>query len=161
MQYDQFNEKYHILRTDINPHSLFASFNVFKKITTNGIYKFDQRPPYPILMSNPTYGDALDNMNKSDALVGLTIGLLSLPIGFFVTSQFGTLQHKFYVMKWIARLYVFFGAYMSFTCSAYRLMGYMDNGLRWKHQDLVELKYDFTRDFESKTIWKYLRERND
>ena len=161
MQNDQFNKKYHILRTDINPNSLFASFNVFKKISSNGFLKRDQRPPYPILHGNPTYGDAFDNLNKSDLLVAAFVASFTLPIGFWVTNKFNLLAQKFYVMKWISRIYVILGLYMGLTCSAYRLCGLMDNGLRWKHQDIIEIKYDFTRDFESKTIWKHFRERND
>jgi hypothetical protein len=57
--------------------------------------------------------------------------------------------------------YLFVGANASLFCSFYRLTGFMDNGLRWKHQERLYSKYDFTRDFELNTIFKHFRERPD
>lgn len=161
MEIEQFNQKYHIFRPDINPNSLFASFKVFKKIYNCGVINKDQRPPYPILLNDPSFGDSFDNLNKSDVMVGLFVASLAIPFGYFATNKLNLLVQKFYVIKWVGRVYSALGLFMALMCSSYRLSGFMDNGLRWKHEDMIQQKYDFTREFESKTVWKHFRERND
>lgn len=161
MQYENFNQKYHILRKDKNPNSLFSSFSVFKTLRTGAVAKIDERPPYPILVDDPTVREVLNNINKSDVLVGLTFvsaGFLAAIIG---TRPFLKLEQKFYVTKWTMWWYTFLGMLVGSSCSYYRLTGFMENGLRWKHKDLLYSKYDFTSDFERKTIFKHLRERVD
>lgn len=53
----------------------------------------------------------------------------------------------------------FVGLLGAYSASHYRLTGLMDNGLRWRRPDYQLRKYDFTRDFEEKTIFKHFRER--
>lgn len=70
-----------------------------------------------------------------------------------------TLYLKFYTTHFYMHCFNVLGIYLMFACSYYRLSGFMDNGLRWKKQDKKFDKFDFTRDFEDRTIFKYLRER--
>jgi len=77
------------------------------------------------------------------------------------TRIMNTLSIKFFVTHVYMHCYNLWGIYMMFQCSYYRLTGLMDNGLRWKTRDQKLKKYDFTRDFERQTIFKYFRERLD
>ncbi len=43
--------------------------------------------------------------------------------------------------------------------SFYRLQGLTENGLVWKRKERKLNKYDFTSEFEDKTIWKHFRLR--
>ena len=38
-------------------------------------------------------------------------------------------------------------------------LGFAYNGLQWRRKEKKLLKYDFTSDFEQKTIWKHFRLR--
>jgi hypothetical protein len=53
-----------------------------------------------------------------------------------------------------------FGGYLALANSFYRLRGFVENGLRWRRPERKLNKYDFSKDFESKTIWKYFRLRD-
>ena len=70
-----------------------------------------------------------------------------------------TLYLKFFTTHIYMHAFNVFGLYIMFICSYYRLTGFMDNGLRWKKPDRAFKKFDFTQDFEDRTIFKYLRER--
>jgi hypothetical protein len=155
------SDNYYIIRQDKRPDRLFASFNIFKSLRATNIYKFDERPPYPILNDRPTVKQVISNLNKSDFMVYLAFfgaGLLSTIL---VTRNFNFLADKFYITRFYMLGFASMGIFTALNCSYYRLIGFMDNGLRWKNQDFVYNKYDFTRDFEKKTIFKYLRERAD
>lgn len=71
-----FNQDYHVFRKENNLNRLFSSFSIFKVIRGNNIYKYEQRPPYPVLIGNPTFNDVLMNINKSDfVLYAFMLGL--------------------------------------------------------------------------------------
>lgn len=70
-----------------------------------------------------------------------------------------TLYMKFYAHMFYMFTWNFFGVYAMMNCSYFRLNGVLDNGLRWKNSDITLKKYDFTKDFEEQSIFKYLRQR--
>ena len=51
-----FNQNYHIFRKESSPNRLLASFSVYKTINGTNVWKYDERPPYPILNSNQLSG---------------------------------------------------------------------------------------------------------
>ena len=161
MQYEHFNEKYHILRKDKNPDSLFASFGVFRKLNNNGLVKYDQRPPYPIIIDNPTSSQVFHNLNKSDLLVCTFFVALGFGASILATRRYQFLESKFMMTKYMMWWYTLIGGFVAMNCSYYRLAGLMENGLRWKSKDILYSKYDLTSDFERNTIFKHLRERID
>lgn len=161
MQYEHFNEKYHILRQDINPDSLFASFGVFKKLNSSGVIGYDQRPPYPIIIDNPTVSQVFYNLNKSDLMVCAFFVALGFGASVIGSRKYQLLQAKFMFTKYSMYWYTLIGAFTAMNCSYYRLAGLMENGLRWKTKDLLYSKYDLTSDFERNTIFKHFRERID
>jgi hypothetical protein len=161
MQYEKLNEKYYFLRKDKNPNSLFASFSFFKKIGTGSLLKYDQRPPYPIIIDNPTHTEVFNNLNKSDLLVGMTFVAAGFTSSILATRRFHLIDSKFMVTKYMMNWYSLIGMFVAMSCSYYRLTGLMENGLRWKTKDILYSKYDLTSDFEKNTIFKHFRERID
>jgi hypothetical protein len=161
MQNEHFNPKYHILRPDKNPNSLFSSFKYLKTITPYPVLSIEERPPYPILIDDPSIGQVLQNLNKSDFLFGFSFVGLGFLMSILVSRKFFFLSQKFYVTKHTMWLYSIVGALLATHCSYCRLTGFLENGLRWKHKDLLYSKYDFTKDFEANTIFKHFRERLD
>src|SRR5436305_2065581 len=97
---NSLSDKYYIVRPDKRPDRLFASFNIFKSLRATNIYKFDERPPYPILNDRPTVKQVMMNLNKSDFMVYLAFfgaGLISTIIA---TRNFNFLADKFYITRW-------------------------------------------------------------
>ena len=161
MQYEQFNEKYHLLRNDVDPNSLFSSFRIFKTIGTNGITRYGQKPPYPIMIDDPTAKQVLDNLNKSDVLLGLSFVGAGFLASILTTRSHMKLQSKFLITRYLMWWYSSIGIFMAMSCSYHRLTGHMENGLRWKEKDLLYSKYDLTSEFERNTIFKHFRDRVD
>ena len=75
------------------------------------------------------------------------------------TRIVNTLYVKFFVHSIYMHCFNLFGINLMFQCSYFRLTGLLDNGLRWRYREEKLDKYDFTRDFERRTIFKYFRER--
>jgi hypothetical protein len=156
-----YNSKYHLINPNANTNGWLSSFATFKTFTPTGGVKYAQRPPYPILISNPTFGQICGNLNKSDVLLYLTV--LS---GGFVGSCYSLrgmtyLSKKLTFLHMHMHLFNIFALILALGCSHNRLVGMMDNGLRWKRKDRSLNKYDFTKDFEKHTIFKHFRERVD
>lgn len=161
MNYENLNDKFIVLRKDRNPNSLFSSFKVFKAIGYGGLIKPEERPPYPIIISDPLFSEVFYNLNKSDVLLGLTFVGAGFLASIISSRRLLSLQHKFFLTKYVMWWYGLVGAFAAMTCSFYRLTGFMENGLRWKTKDMLYSKYDFTKDFEANTIFKHFRERVD
>jgi hypothetical protein len=161
MQNECFNPKYHILRPDKNPNSLFSSFKFLKTVHPYSMLSIEERPPYPILIDDPSISQVFQNLNKSDFLVALSFVGLGFLNSIFISRKFFFLSQKFFITKHIMWFYTFFGIIMATQCSFYRLTGFLENGLRWKHKDMLYSKYDFTKDFEANSIFKHFRERLD
>lgn len=153
-----FNEKYHVVNQESKPNSLFASFNYFKSIRGMQILRYDERPPYPVLISDPSVYQVLTNLNKSDFLVYLFIMSTAFISTVAVTRSYTLMAQKLRILHINMHFFNLLSLSVATSCSYYRLTGLMDNGLRWRRSDGLN-KYDFTSDIESKSIFKYLRER--
>lgn len=154
-----FSSKYHVIRPERSIDRWLSSFNIFKSIKSTGIFNYDERPPYPILISNPTIKQVFANMNKSDFLIFLISQFVGFSSCMFFSRNIRSLRIKFKILSIYMTAFTYFGILMSTSCSYYRLIGLMDNGLTWKKKDKIFNKYDFTKDFEDTTIFRYLRER--
>jgi hypothetical protein len=160
MLYENLNEKYYTLKPQSNHNGLFSSFRIFKTII-RPTRTIAIRPPYPIVINDPLFSEVFYNMNKSDALLGLTLVLSGFLGTIFITRRVTTLSIKFGMTKVIMISYGLFGLFMAMNCSYFRLIGQLDNGLRWRNKEMVLSKYDFTSDFEKNTIFKNFRTRID
>jgi hypothetical protein len=153
-----YKEKYHVINPESNSNKLFSSFNYFKSIRGNQIYRSDERPPYPVLISDPTINQVLSNMNKSDFLVYSFVMSGAFLVSVALTRNCITMTRKLRLLHLNMHFFNLIALTMATSCSFYRLTGFMDNGLRWRRSDGLN-KYDFTSDMESKSIFKYFRER--
>lgn len=154
-----YNSKYYILRPDKRPDSWLASFNAFKSIRQVPVKLYDERPPYPVLISNPTLSQCLANVNKSDVLVYFSFLSAGFIISMGYTRHFYILKQKLWYLHIFMHCFNVVGLFWAVQCSSYRLTGMMDNGLRWKRKDRALQKWDVTKDFEEHTIFKHFRER--
>lgn len=153
-----FNEKYHVINPQSNSNKLFSSFNYLKSLRGNQIYRSDERPPYPVLISNPSVYQVLYNMNKSDFLLYFSVMSTAFLTSIMMTRKLNTMTRKLRLMHYHMHFFNIVAIIMATSASYYRLVGFMDNGLRWRRSDGLN-KYDFTSDMESKSIFKYFRER--
>lgn len=153
-----FNEKYHVINPESNSNKLFSSFNYLKSLRGIQIYRNDERPPYPVLISNPTIYQVLYNMNKSDFLLYFFVMTGAFLGSVMITRNLNTMTIKLRMMHLNMHFFNLIGLTMATSASYYRLVGFMDNGLRWRRSDGLN-KYDFTSDMESKSIFKHFRER--
>lgn len=153
-----FNEKYHVINPESNIAKLFSSFNYFKSLRAMSIYRADERPPYPILISNPSIYQVLYNMNKSDFLLYFFVMTGAFLCSVAITRSLNTMTTKLRIFHVNMHYSNLIALTIATSASYYRLTGFMDNGLRWRRSDGFN-KYDFTSDMESKSIFKYLRER--
>lgn len=153
-----FNEKYHIINPESNTNSLFSSFNLFKSLRGNQLYRDDERPPYPILISDPTIYQVLFNMNKSDFLLYSFVMSGAFIANIALTRNITSMTYKLRILHANMHFMNLVALIMATSASFYRLTGFMDNGLRWRRADGLN-KYDFTSDMENKSIFKYFRER--
>ncbi len=122
------------------------------------IYRYDERPPYPVLISNPTIYQVLCNMNKSDFLLYFFVMSGAFLTSIAVTRSIISMTKKLRILHYNMHFFNLIALTMATSASFYRLVGFMDNGLRWRRSDGLN-KYDFTSDMESKSVFKYFRER--
>ena len=67
------NPEFHLIAKDRDPSSLFASLSVFKCFNGANMFRYEERPPYPIINAKPTVRDLMMNINKSDVFLYFTI----------------------------------------------------------------------------------------
>jgi hypothetical protein len=152
-----FNDKYHLDNPTSQPNSLFSSFNYFKIVRGMQLYRYEERPPYPVLISDPTVGQVLTNMNKSDFLLYFFVMGISFLGSVALTRKSVTMMRKIKILHYNMHFFNLCALTAATSCSYYRLTGLMDNGLRWRRSDGLK-KYDFTSEMEKKSIFKHFRE---
>ena len=122
------------------------------------LYRFEERPPYPVLISDPSINQVLINLNKSDILLYFTVMGASFLGSVALTRNNRTMMRKVRILHWNMHFFNLVALTIASSCSFYRLTGLMDNGLRWRRSDGLK-KYDFTSEMEKKSIFKHFRER--
>ncbi|CAD8166856.1 unnamed protein product [Paramecium octaurelia] len=140
--------------------SFLGWLNLFKIRRLQMLYNVGERPPYPVIISKPTVGDVLRNLNKADFGLFATVSFL----GFFAArkSTLGLTTTEFvrqrgFSIAWNSIMMA--GALFACMNSNNRLTGFVDNGLQWRRKEQRLNKYDFTSEFEEGTIWKFFRLR--
>ena len=153
-----FDSKYHISGLDSGKAlGLFSSF-AFLKIKGNKNECGYGRPPYPILVSHPTYHQIFKNINKSDLFLWATFNCFGLANAIYSGRSYKRMHDKNMNARMIMSMVNLFCLCYVFAMSAGRLTGEHDNGLRWRDSENTHL-YDFTSDFENNTKWKYFNDR--
>jgi len=155
-----FNPKYHLMKKDNASLGWLSSFKFFTvKGNKNGNLSFSTTP-YPVIINNPTLGDVSRNINKSDLLF---VGSSTVLINLYLYWNFLNLRKLEYKLETHRRFTMFHATFcLSFLLlsSWGRLVGQIDNGLRFTHQDAATKLYDFTSDYEQNSKWKYFSDRD-
>lgn len=138
-----FNNKYYITNESSSLNSLFSSFKIFSKRR----YNSSSRSTYPPLISNPSFKDIVFNINKSDIVMYISFMGCSLLFSLYMTRNFVQMSHKLYYNKHIMSFLNLVILYVIHQTSYARLIGNLDNGLRWR-KDNYMIKYDLTSEYE-------------
>lgn len=114
--------------------------------------------PYPVIVNDPSITQVTSNWNRADT--GLVIS--SFLVGLFVARRmvvkaeaYENILDRRQDFKRIHRLILFFGFVFALRNSAYRLEGYVPNGLPRTPVDNV-VKYDFSTKIINSTFWNYI-----
>ena len=61
------------------PHdSIFGGINLFKRFDNRFVIDKGERPPYPIIQSNPTTMEVVHNLNKADLGIILFVAAIGI-----------------------------------------------------------------------------------
>ncbi|KRX10057.1 hypothetical protein PPERSA_08460 [Pseudocohnilembus persalinus] len=141
--------------------SLCGGINMLKRWDNRFVIDKGERPPYPVIMGNPTFTDVFCNLNKADLGIFLFFGVVGLPIARY-SLKFLPSYQEYYRRSLYNMCYtgvMAWGGLFALQNSFYRLRGYVDNGLQWKRKERKLKKYDFSTDFEDNSIWRHFRLR--
>lgn len=146
-----FNSKYHL--SSNKELGWFSNFEIFKfKSRTPSYY----RTPYPIIIFNPSMSRVIQNFNKSDFLSFFLIYSCSFLYSIKFALNTKSYKHKLEANKVIMRVAILSGLIFITLCSSDRLEGKLDNGLRWKNEDVDRSLYYFNEDYTRRPIMKHL-----
>lgn len=135
------------------------NFYLFKRFflvdNSRHIIQPGERTPYPIVIEKPTFRDIFFNMGVPE----WTPFLVSFPFGTFLGLR---LTHDLRDLP-LSRRRAFggilvtsmaFGFYLGLKGSFYKLIGFEDNGLRWRRPEERVKKYVFTEEMSG--FWEDL-----
>ena len=125
------------------------------------MYSPYERPPYPILIENPTFRNLLQNLRFSDFVMGGTIYGVGVLWAYYASRAFVELSHKLLIYHGLSHLFFVTAGCAMMIVSFRRITGYWDNGLRWRKPEDRLRKYDNTSHFEAATIWGRIRPPRD
>ncbi|KAL4478928.1 hypothetical protein ABPG72_019365 [Tetrahymena utriculariae] len=142
--------------------SFLGGLNLFKRRDPRFVLDQGERPPYPIINSNSSFVDVLNNFNKADFGLVLFSGAIGFPLSRWVLKglTFSSLNYRRGLFSSVYGGIIFWGLVLGFNNSYYRLNGFVDNGLVWKKKERKLNKYDFTSEFEDNSFFKKLRIRD-
>ena len=135
------------------------NFYIFKRLiqarNARRVYQPGERTPYPIIVERPSCRDTILNMGLPE----WTPFLVSIPLGIVLGHGFSFNIVEFPLSRRIAFTGMFFatisfGFFMGVKGSFYKLLGFEDNGLRWKVQEERVKKYEFTQQVDG--FWEDL-----
>lgn len=140
------------------------NFYIFRRLFQVGkirnLIEPGERTPYPIIIENPTLRDALFNMGLPEwvpFLVSVPIGVL---LGYYLSHPLRDLPlTRRKAFTGVVFSVVTVGWYLGFKGSVYKLVGFEDNGLRWKRPEERVKKYVFTDGMDG--FWEDLLKAKD
>jgi hypothetical protein len=129
--------------------SSYDKWYIFKRIfqvgTIRHCYDTSGRPPYPIIIESPQFKDVIANMGVPEmwpAMVMLPVGAMTsyrLTAGF---QHIPIIRRRAFGLFW--GIQVFGAFYLGVKHSFYKLIGFEDNGLRWRTTDGYKKRYSFS-----------------
>mmetsp|Transcript_11722 Transcript_11722/g.13514 ORF Transcript_11722/g.13514 Transcript_11722/m.13514 type:complete len:151 (+) Transcript_11722:42-494(+) len=134
--------------------SFFGGLNLYKRRDQRYGRGAGERPPYPIIVDQPTFGEAVKNFNRADWGLMFMFTAIGFPMARVATRGSFASEYQrrklFNAFWWIM---ISSGFITALANSGYRLQGHVDNGLRWKRPEIKLNKYDFTKEYEKKYFW--------
>ncbi|CAG9319616.1 unnamed protein product [Blepharisma stoltei] len=125
------------------------NYYLFKRLVQVGkmkhLYEPGERPPYPIIIESPFFRDVIANMRLPEYMPFFYSIPFGAVLGYAMTANlksFPLNRRRAFTIVWTTTM--FFGWYIGFKGSYYKLMGFEDNGLKWKFSDEKVKKYVFT-----------------
>ncbi|EGR34429.1 hypothetical protein IMG5_011950 [Ichthyophthirius multifiliis] len=139
----------------------FGWLNNYKRKYLKFVFDVGERPPYPIINSNATFVDVVDNFNFADFGIIFTCTVLGFPFSRYACRSLNheSLYLKRYMFSTAWTAMISYGFLYAFANSYNRLNGFVDNGLRWKRKEKILIKYDFTSEYEKSSIFGFFRLR--
>ena len=120
-----------------------------------------ERPPFPIILEEPSLYDIFRNFQFSDfCMIGMFYSF-NFIAGYFISKSVSDYGVRVKSTQLITTMGLVTGLALAFNCSYYRLTGFQDNGLRWKTPDNRMKLFDSTSVYEANTFWKNLRVRGE
>lgn len=137
------NSKYYIVKPDANPYGFFSNFKAYQRKRRGTRI----RTPFPIIISNPGFYDTLTNFSKAELGTYVTIMSVSFFGSMLISRTASSMSIKLYRNHIAMHIANLLSIYLCFVFSYCKLSGKMDNGMRWRRAEYVEI-YDFTSDLE-------------
>jgi len=120
-----------------------------------------ERPPFPIMIDAPTWGDLFRNMKPCDFVMGGAIYGSGMAWGYYCSRPFSMLMQKLVIFHGVSHMFLVVAASMMIALPFRRLTGYWDNGMRWRKPEDRLNKYDCTSHFEESTGYSRFRIKTD
>ena len=124
---------------------------------TKSIYGAYERPPFPIQIDAPTWGELLKEIRFCDIFMGFSIYGAGIFWAYAASRPFPILMQRLVVYHGITHLAFATAFCMVLKVPFMRLTGFWDNGLRWKKPEDKLNKYDTVSVFEASTVWGRFR----
>ena len=112
-----------------------------------------ERPPFPIMIDTPTWGDVFRNMRFSDYFMGASVYGFGLVWSYTISRPFPQMMQRLICYHGFSHIFLVLSMSLMVAVPYRRLTGYWDNGLRWKKPEDKLRKYDCTSHFEQATGW--------
>ena len=145
--------------------SSFSPFHSLKAIVARSgpkqIYGVYERPPFPIIVDQPTLKDIVTSWRFSDFVMAGTIYGVGLVGAYWASRPMVMLQQRLVTYHFLSHTALYVAAYLMVIIPYRRLTGYWDNGLRWKKPEDRLRKYDNTSYYEKATVWGRINPSNN
>ena len=116
------------------------------------------RPPFPILVDKPRPSDLVSSIQLSDFIMFGSIYGFGCVYGYIASRPFRTMAAKLTVYHGVSHMFFFGAAMMAFVVLPFgRLIGFWDNGMRWRVPEDKLKKFDMTSHYEKATGWSKYR----
>ena len=153
----QLESGYVVTATRSSSFSPFSSLRCLWASTDKKIYSAYERPPFPIKVDAPTWGQIWKEFRMSDLFMGATIYGTGLCWAYFCSKPFTSMMQRLVVYHGVSHMFLAVSLSLMITVPFRRLTGFWDNGLRWKKPEDRLNKYDCTSHFEKSTGWSKWR----
>ena len=129
--------------------------------TLRHVYEPGDRTPYPIIIERPQLRDVLENMRLPEYMPLF----VSIPAGYALSYLMTYSLYRFPIARRQAFGLVYAtvlaaGAWIGVKGSYYKLVGFENNGLKWKFDDTRLKKYRFVSDLEGDAYAMLLKRKD-